>query len=101
MSTRRPRSDADRVGHIREAAGKLAVIVAGGREAFDASWVDRHAATGVDGRPARDRARALIQFVEDWNYWLDFRVEMLDGPPAADLIWGRNPWSSGVMGAAG
>ena len=38
----------------------------------------------MTGQPARDRARALIQFVKDWNYWLDFRVEMLDGPPAAD-----------------
>ena len=44
MSTRRSRSDTDRVGHIREAAAKLAVIVDAGRSAFDASWVHCHAA---------------------------------------------------------
>ena len=33
------------------------------------------------GRPARDRARTLIQFVKDWNYWVASRSEMLDGPP--------------------
>ena len=36
------------------------------------------------GRPARDRARTLIQFVKDWNYWVASRSEMLDGPPAPD-----------------
>ena len=33
------------------------------------------------GRPARDRARTLIQSVKDWNYWVASRSEMLDGPP--------------------
>jgi len=35
------------------------------------------------GRPGRDRARTLIQFVKDWNYWVASRSEMLDGPPPA------------------
>ncbi|MCY4631016.1 MAG: hypothetical protein OXE75_09075 [bacterium] len=36
------------------------------------------------GRASSDRTRTLIQFVKDWNYWLDYRVAMLDGPPPAD-----------------
>ena len=38
------------------------------------------------GRPARDRARVLIQFIKDWNYWILDRSEMLDGepPPGGD-----------------
>lgn len=35
------------------------------------------------GRPGRDRARTLIQFIKDWNYWAASRSEMLDGPPPA------------------
>ena len=30
------------------------------------------------------RARTLIQFVKDWNYRVDSRPAMLDGPPAPD-----------------
>ena len=41
MNPPRSRSDDDRVRHIREAATKLAVIGADGREAYDASWVQR------------------------------------------------------------
>jgi len=44
VSARRIRRDAERVRHIREAAAKLAEIVADGREAFDADWRQRLAA---------------------------------------------------------
>ena len=37
------------------------------------------------GRSGRDRARTLIQFIKDWNYWAASRPEMLDGsPPSGD-----------------
>ena len=38
------------------------------------------------GRSGGDRARVLIQFVKDWNYWTLDRAAMLDGepPPGGD-----------------
>ena len=32
----------------------------------------------------RGVARPLVQFIKDWNYWVDLRSEMLDGSPPAD-----------------
>ena len=32
-------------------------------------------------RTPPDRARVLVQFVKDWNYWVDSRGEMLHGDP--------------------
>ena len=34
----------------------------------------------ADASPS-DRARTVIQFVKDWNYWTESRLGMLDGPP--------------------
>ncbi|MCY4630161.1 MAG: hypothetical protein OXE75_04650 [bacterium] len=36
------------------------------------------------GRSPSARARTLIQFIKDWNYWVDSRPAMLDGPPPPD-----------------
>jgi len=56
VSTRRPRSDADRVGHIRGAAAEIAAIVAAGRETFDASSIHLRATErllGIIGEATR------------------------------------------------
>lgn len=63
MNPPRSRSDDDRVRHIREAAAKLAVIAADGREAFDASWVQRHAAErllGIIGEAGRHLSEGFV-----------------------------------------
>lgn len=63
MSTRRPRGDADRVDHIREAAAKLAVIAAAGRDAFDASFMPRLAAERlleIIGEAARHLSEGFV-----------------------------------------
>ena len=44
---------------------------------------------------ARGHFRPLIQFVKDWNYWVESRAEMLDGPPPA----GTDPFHAASIAA--